>query len=257
MPFCPPFDSLASLFFSTSGSTRGLEVCCGAGEGVDGCSVGCTAGSAVGRTTGSAVGRTMGSVVGCTFGSSVGCTAGSLVDCPTDPPVVCAAVLTTNPPAIFAVDPLAAFTRLDFTPYASARSGKTPANTQHTISHTTHFLFFPVIIIPHSFRRAAPFAIRQPIGDTHQTVRLFQHVHTQNPYHFLRRPKKDTSKSRSTLLFIYYILFIIKKCQNYASLLFATSTRVANPSGSLIAISESILRLMSISASFKPYINLL
>ena len=43
----------------------------------------------------------------------------------------------------------------------------------------------------------------------------------------------------------------------YASFALAASTRLLKPSGSEIAISESILRLMSMSASLSPYINLL
>ena len=43
----------------------------------------------------------------------------------------------------------------------------------------------------------------------------------------------------------------------YAILPFASSASCANPSASFTAISASILRLISISASFRPYINLL
>ena len=44
---------------------------------------------------------------------------------------------------------------------------------------------------------------------------------------------------------------------NYASLDFATSASVANPSASFTAISASIFLFISTPASFSPYINLL
>ena len=44
---------------------------------------------------------------------------------------------------------------------------------------------------------------------------------------------------------------------HYAILLFASSARVLNPSASFTAISASIFLLMSTSANFRPYINLL